>query len=47
MTNNHFRLQCNKFFGEGGSTLGVAGGPTMVNSQVAAIDPPKFAELFV
>ena len=47
MSNNHVGLQCNKFFGEGGSTLGVTGGPTMVNLQVAAVHPPQFAELFV
>jgi hypothetical protein len=40
MSNNHIGLQCNKFFGEDGSTLGVTGCPTMVNLQVAAVHPP-------
>src|SRR5215813_11339454 len=44
MTNNYVRLQCDQRLGEGLDPGGIAGGPAMIKSKVAALRPSQFLQ---
>ena len=44
MTNNYVRLQCDQRLGEGLDPGGIAGGPAMIKSKVAALHPSQFLQ---
>src|SRR5258708_11697939 len=47
MTDNHVGLQSEQFFRECRQPSRIAGGPAMINPEVAAIHPPQFGECLV
>src|SRR5262245_35308646 len=44
VTNNYVRLQCDQRLREGLDPGGIAGGPAMIKSKVAALHPSQFLE---